>query len=278
MESEPRSPGTAASPAGSMSAALPRERLSRGLFVLPDALHRREPLLRIPLGLVLDPRDLRDRGLPHHRRGGPRHARRPHRAPDELGLRVRRGVRLARGPRLLRRRSGGARLLLGARGLSPPRAGWRRSSSSSAARCVWRASTSRPTSSDKKYFIGLPIPAAAGDDRDARARHPRAARSTASGWPACSRLTVILSYLMISTIRYRSFKDLDLKRRRPAWILPADRARLRGDRLPAGALAPGAHPRLRRLGPGGQARRPLPPQAPEPETGDRKSETDALTA
>jgi CDP-diacylglycerol--serine O-phosphatidyltransferase len=26
---------------------------------------------------------------------------------------------------------------------------------------------------------------------------------------------------MISTIRYRSFKDLDLKRRRPAWILPA---------------------------------------------------------
>ncbi len=34
-------------------------------------------------------------------------------------------------------------------------------------------------------------------------------------------LTIILSYLMISTIRYRSFKDLDLKRRRPAWILPA---------------------------------------------------------
>jgi len=33
-------------------------------------------------------------------------------------------------------------------------------------------------------------------------------------------LTIILSYLMISTIRYRSFKDLDLKRRRPAWILP----------------------------------------------------------
>jgi CDP-diacylglycerol--serine O-phosphatidyltransferase len=32
-------------------------------------------------------------------------------------------------------------------------------------------------------------------------------------------LTVILSYLMVSTIRYRSFKDLDLRRRRPAWIL-----------------------------------------------------------
>ena len=34
-------------------------------------------------------------------------------------------------------------------------------------------------------------------------------------------VTVILSYLMISTIRYRSFKDLDLKRQRPVWILPA---------------------------------------------------------
>ncbi len=34
-------------------------------------------------------------------------------------------------------------------------------------------------------------------------------------------LTIVLSYLMISTIRYRSFKDLDLRRRRPAWILPA---------------------------------------------------------
>src|SRR4030095_15860479 len=33
-------------------------------------------------------------------------------------------------------------------------------------------------------------------------------------------LTVVLSYLMISTIRYRSFKDLDLKKRRPLWVLP----------------------------------------------------------
>jgi CDP-diacylglycerol--serine O-phosphatidyltransferase len=33
-------------------------------------------------------------------------------------------------------------------------------------------------------------------------------------------LTVILSYLMISTLRYRSFKDFDLRRQRRAWILP----------------------------------------------------------
>jgi CDP-diacylglycerol--serine O-phosphatidyltransferase len=73
---------------------------------------------------------------------------------------------------------------------------------------------------DKKYFIGLPIPAAAATI---------SALVLATPEPLLDRvwmtgffvLTVILSYLMISTIRYRSFKDLDLKRRRPAWILPA---------------------------------------------------------
>ena len=73
---------------------------------------------------------------------------------------------------------------------------------------------------DKRYFVGLPIPAAAGT---------LAALVLATPEPLLDRifmtgllaLTIVLSYLMISTIRYRSFKDLDLKRRRPAWILPA---------------------------------------------------------
>ena len=73
---------------------------------------------------------------------------------------------------------------------------------------------------DKKYFIGLPIPAAAATI---------SALVLATPEPLVDRvwmtgllvLTVILSYLMISTIKYRSFKDLDLKRRRPIWILPA---------------------------------------------------------
>jgi CDP-diacylglycerol---serine O-phosphatidyltransferase len=72
---------------------------------------------------------------------------------------------------------------------------------------------------DKKYFIGLPIPAGAAT---------LSALVLATPEPLVDRvwmtgllvLTIILSYLMISTIRYRSFKDLDLKRRRPAWILP----------------------------------------------------------
>lgn len=73
---------------------------------------------------------------------------------------------------------------------------------------------------DKKYFIGLPIPAAAATVSALvlATPEPLVDRVWMAGFLG---LTFILSYLMISTIRYRSFKDLDLKRRRPAWILPA---------------------------------------------------------
>jgi CDP-diacylglycerol--serine O-phosphatidyltransferase len=72
---------------------------------------------------------------------------------------------------------------------------------------------------DKKYFIGLPIPAGAATLATLvlATPEPLVDRVWMAGLLA---LTIILSYLMISTIRYRSFKDLDLKRRRPAWILP----------------------------------------------------------
>jgi CDP-diacylglycerol--serine O-phosphatidyltransferase len=73
---------------------------------------------------------------------------------------------------------------------------------------------------DKKYFIGLPIPAAAGTIAVLVLATPE--RLVDRVWmTGLLAVTVLLSYLMISTIRYRSFKDLDLKRRRPAWILPA---------------------------------------------------------
>jgi CDP-diacylglycerol--serine O-phosphatidyltransferase len=73
---------------------------------------------------------------------------------------------------------------------------------------------------DKKYFIGLPIPAAAGTIATLVLATPE--RLVDRVWmTGLLVLTVILSYLMISTIRYRSFKDLDMRRRRPAWILPA---------------------------------------------------------
>jgi CDP-diacylglycerol--serine O-phosphatidyltransferase len=71
---------------------------------------------------------------------------------------------------------------------------------------------------DKKYFIGLPIPAGAATVSALvlATPEPLVDRVWMTGFLA---LTFILSYLMISTIRYRSFKDLDLKRRRPVWII-----------------------------------------------------------
>ena len=72
---------------------------------------------------------------------------------------------------------------------------------------------------DKKFFIGLPIPAAAGTISTLVLATPE--RLQSPFWMAgLLVLTVILSYLMISTLKYRSFKDLDLRRQRRAWILP----------------------------------------------------------
>jgi CDP-diacylglycerol--serine O-phosphatidyltransferase len=72
---------------------------------------------------------------------------------------------------------------------------------------------------DKRYFVGLPIPAAAGTVATIVLTTPEALMSRM--WmTGLLVLTFLLAFLMISTIRYRSFKDLDLKRRRPAWILP----------------------------------------------------------
>src|SRR5215468_5248768 len=72
---------------------------------------------------------------------------------------------------------------------------------------------------DKKYFVGLPIPSAACalcglvwvlpdplPSREAKA--------------AFLLVTALLSYLMVSTFRYRSFKDVDLKSRRSRMLVP----------------------------------------------------------
>ena len=71
---------------------------------------------------------------------------------------------------------------------------------------------------DKRYFVGLPIPMAAGTICGIVLATPEqlVSRTWMGGLLA---LTILLSYLMISTIRYRSFKDLDMRQRRPAWTL-----------------------------------------------------------
>jgi CDP-diacylglycerol--serine O-phosphatidyltransferase len=72
---------------------------------------------------------------------------------------------------------------------------------------------------DKRFFVGLPIPAAAGTISALVLATPE--RLVDRIWmTGLLALTVLLSYLMISTVRYRSFKDVDLRRRRPIWILP----------------------------------------------------------
>lgn len=71
---------------------------------------------------------------------------------------------------------------------------------------------------DKKYFVGLPIPAAAGTicTLVLATPEPLVDRVWMTG---VLIVTALLSYLMISTIKYRSFKDLDLRRRRPSRVL-----------------------------------------------------------
>ena len=107
---------------------------------------------------------------------------------------------------------------------------------------------------DKRYFVGLADSgAAAGTLATVVLATPE--RLVSRVWMGgLLGLTIVLSYLMISTIRYRSFKDLDLRRRRPAWILPAIALLFRDRRVPAGDRA-----RLLALvfvvsGPAGQAR------------------------
>jgi len=71
-----------------------------------------------------------------------------------------------------------------------------------------------PGRPDRKYFVGLPIPAAAG----AVAAIVYAADGSAIHWWGFSILWLgllgLLSFLMVSTWRYPSFKDLNLLRPR----------------------------------------------------------------
>lgn len=73
---------------------------------------------------------------------------------------------------------------------------------------------------DKRYFVGLPIPMAAAVPASLVLAVPNP-NFTRVGFFLVLAMTVALSYLMVSTLRYRSFKDLDLKERRPLWLVPA---------------------------------------------------------
>ncbi len=76
------------------------------------------------------------------------------------------------------------------------------------------------TTTDKRYFVGLPIPAAAAVPAATVYVYPYGLHDYASALPALA-LMLIPAVLMVSTIRYRSFKTIDLQARRPYKILLA---------------------------------------------------------
>lgn len=67
---------------------------------------------------------------------------------------------------------------------------------------------------EKAYFQGLPIPMAAGIVASSILAF-RDLGWEASGNPLVLAMTFLLAFVMVSTFRYRSFKDLDLKSRLP---------------------------------------------------------------
>jgi CDP-diacylglycerol--serine O-phosphatidyltransferase len=71
---------------------------------------------------------------------------------------------------------------------------------------------------DKRFFVGLPIPMAAAVPASLVLAQPHVELNRV-GFVLVLLMAVALSYLMVSTIRYRSFKDLDLRKRRPIRVL-----------------------------------------------------------
>lgn len=66
---------------------------------------------------------------------------------------------------------------------------------------------------DARYFVGLPIPAAAGQVAAVVYFFPEPVDDRATALLALG-LVVSLAFLMVSTLRYWSFKGIDLRRRR----------------------------------------------------------------
>jgi CDP-diacylglycerol---serine O-phosphatidyltransferase len=71
---------------------------------------------------------------------------------------------------------------------------------------------------DKRYFVGMPIPAAAAVPAATVYAYPAGLSSYQSALPALA-LMLIPAFLMVSTIRFRSFKTIDLQARRSYKVL-----------------------------------------------------------
>jgi CDP-diacylglycerol--serine O-phosphatidyltransferase len=71
---------------------------------------------------------------------------------------------------------------------------------------------------DKRYFVGMPIPAAAGVLASTVYAYPSGLSTYQEALPALA-MVLVPALLMVSTIRFRSFKTFDLSSRRPYTVL-----------------------------------------------------------
>jgi CDP-diacylglycerol--serine O-phosphatidyltransferase len=71
---------------------------------------------------------------------------------------------------------------------------------------------------DKRYFVGMPSPAAAAIPASTVWAYPYAITDYRAALPALA-IVVVPALLMVSTIRFRSFKTIDLQIRRPYTVL-----------------------------------------------------------
>jgi len=71
---------------------------------------------------------------------------------------------------------------------------------------------------DKRYFVGLPSPAAAGIPAATVYAYPWGLYDYRAALPAIA-MVIVPAALMVSTIRFRSFKTLDSQTRRPYTVL-----------------------------------------------------------
>lgn len=87
---------------------------------------------------------------------------------------------------------------------------------------------------DKRYFVGMPIPAAAAVPAATVYAYPFGLHDYREALPALA-MVLVPAVLMVSTIRFRSFKTIDLQTRRPYTVLLL---------IAAGIMLIATHPRF----------------------------------
>src|SRR3954453_17410253 len=88
--------------------------------------------------------------------------------------------------------------------------------------------------SDKRYFVGMPSPAAAAIPASTVYLYPDGLYDYRAALPALA-MVLVPAVLMVSTIRFRAFKTIDSQTRHPYWVLIF---------VAAGIMLIATHPRL----------------------------------